>query len=279
MIPSIGKGFGKLLFISGIRRKVVQRNLEIAFSNSKDVNERKRLSQRTYQNYGIVLLELLLLKYIPLGNLSNYIKIEGLDILASAIAEGKGVVLAGNHFGNWELLSAAISTLGSPIHIYAGKQRNGLFDGALNRIRHRFGTITISKTKTATMATIEMMKVLKNAQVLALAGDLNVPHNTLFVDFFGKQAVIGRGLASLALSREAPLLFAWCVRTGPLKHAGHLCRVQYTPTGDKEADLRTISQSLTRILEQKIRENPDQYFWFNKRWKTRPAEETGPDIY
>jgi KDO2-lipid IV(A) lauroyltransferase len=55
--------------------------------------------------------------------------------------------------------------------------------------------------------------------------------------------------------------------------------VQYDPSGDKPTDLLMISQSLTRILEQKIREHPDQYFWFNKRWKTRPAEENGSDIY
>jgi KDO2-lipid IV(A) lauroyltransferase len=196
--------------------------------------------------------------------------------LKSAIAEGKGVVLAGNHFGNWELISAAISTQGAPIHIYAGKQRNSLFDNALNGIRQRFGTVTISKSKTAT---IEMMKVLKNNEVLGMAGDLNVPNNKLFIDFFGKKAAVGRGLASFALSRGTPLIFIWCVRTGPLQHVGRLCRVQYDPSGDKPTDLLMISQSLTRILEQKIREHPDQYFWFNKRWKTRPAEENGSDIY
>ena len=276
LIPIIGKGFGTLLFLLGIRKKVVQKNLEIAFGTELDENQRKLLSQKFYRNVGVLLFEVLLLNRVAQENLSDYIEIEGLDILKAAIKEGRGVVLAGNHFGNWELITAAISSMGSPIHIYAGKQRNRLFDKAINGIRHRFGTITISKSKTAT---IEMMKVLKNNEVLGLAGDLNVPHDTLFVNFFGKQAAVGRGLATLALSRKAPLIFIWCKRIGPMRHKGCLFRVQYNPTGDKATDLESVSQSLTQILEQKIRENPDQYFWFNKRWKTRPTEEIGPDIY
>jgi len=255
---------------------VVQRNLEIAFGSELTVKARTQLSKKTYQNYGIVLLEVLLLKHISPDNLSAYINIEGLEILKSAIAEGKGVVLAGNHFGNWELVSAGISTLGAPIHIYAGKQRNDLFDNAMNGIRSRFGTVIITKSKTAT---IDMVKVLKKSEVLGIAGDLNVPNNKLFIDFFGKKASVGRGLASLTLSRGTPLVFVWCVRTGPLQHVAHLCRVPYDLTGERATDQLTISQSLTRLLEQKIREYPDQYFWFNKRWKTRPAEESGSEIY
>jgi len=264
------------LFYLGVRRKVVQKNLKIAFGSELTDETEKQLSKQIYRNSGTVLFEILLMKYISPENLGTHIQLEGLDILHEAIAEGKGVVIAGNHFGNWELISAAISTQGSPIYMYAGKQRNNLFDRVLNEIRQRFGTVTISKSKTAT---IEMMKVLKSKKVLGMAGDLNVPHNTLFVDFFGVPAAVGRGLVSFVLSRKTPLIFIWCIRTGPLQHKGFLSRIPYRLTGDKAVDLVTISQTLVHALEEKIREYPDQYFWFNKRWKTRPEHEKGPDIY
>lgn len=275
-IPAIGRTLGLGFYYLGIRRKVVDRNLAIAFGEEFAETDRKKLCQQTYQNYGIVLLEVLLLKFIQPANLPRYIELEGLDTLDSAIKEGKGVVLAGNHFGNWELISAAISTMGSPIHVYAGRQRNNLFDDSLNAIRQRFGAVTISKSKAAT---IEMMKVLKNKQVLGMAGDLNVPRDTLFVDFFGRKASIGRGLASFTLSRRCPLIFIWCIRTEGLKHKGFLTRVDYQVTGDRNRDLMSISQTLTQALEEKIRSYPDQYFWFNQRWKTRPENEKEVDIY
>lgn len=265
-----------MLYTLGVRRNVVKRNLTIAFGEKLQPAEINKLARRTYQNYGIVLFEVLLLKLLKPENLPDHIELEGLDVLKAAMEEGKGVILAGNHFGNWELISAAISTFGSPIHMYAGKQRNDLFDDALNTIRRQFGAVTISKSKTAT---IEMMKALKNRQVLGMAGDLNVPHNKLFVDFFGLKASIGRGLVSFTLKKQCPLLFIWCIRTGGLKHKGFLTRVHYEVTGDKNLDLTAISQVLTDELEQKIREYPDQYFWFNKRWKTRPEDDEDLKIY
>ncbi len=272
----IGKGFGLAMYYLSVRRDVVARNLSIAFGNELDESERKRLSRMMYKNYGIVLFEVLLLKYISPDDLAKYIDLEGLDILQSAIDEGKGVVIAGNHFGNWELITAAISTMGAPINVYAGKQRNHFFDNALNDIRQKFGTIAILKSKTAT---IEMMKALKNNQILGMAGDLNVPHNKLFVDFFGRQAAVGRGLASFTLNKECPLIFIWSTRKKGLKHRGYLSRIEYQVTGDKSHDLVAISQAITCVLEQKIREFPDQYFWFNKRWKTRPEDEEDSNIY
>lgn len=275
-IPFIGRRFGNLLYYLGVRRKVVQRNLDIAFGGTINHSQHRRLVKQTYANYGIVLFEVLLMKFTPPDRLSDFIELEGLDVLEDAISENRGVVLAGNHFGNWELISAAISSMGYPIHVYAGKQRNDLFDDSLNAIRRQFGTITISKSKTAT---IEMMKALKRNQVLGMAGDLNVPHNKLFVDFFGRKAAVGRGLASFTLSKQCPLIFIWCIRTDNLKHKGYLTRIDYQVTGNKSRDIETISQALTHALEQKISDYPDQYFWFNKRWKTRPEDETGPGIY
>ena len=276
LLPFTGKCLGLLLFYLGVRRRVVEKNLSIAFGPETDKTDRTRLAKKTYENSGIVLIEVLMLKSISPARLHEFIEIEGLDTLQSAINEGKGVVIAGNHFGNWELISAAISTMGAPINVYAGKQRNELFDDGLNDIRRKFGTNIISKSKTAT---IEMMKVLKNNRVLGMAGDLNVPHNKLFVDFFGRKAAVGRGLGSFTLNKNCPLIFIWCIRVKGLKHKGYLKRIDYQVTGDKNLDLTTISQAITSELEQRIREYPDQYFWLNKRWKTRPDNDTEPVIY
>jgi Kdo2-lipid IVA lauroyltransferase/acyltransferase len=44
-------------------------------------------------------------------------------------------------------------------------------------------------------------------------------------------------------------------------------------TGDVQRD----TQALQRHLEQVIRENPDQWLWVHRRWKTRPPGE--PSLY
>jgi Kdo2-lipid IVA lauroyltransferase/acyltransferase len=276
VLPVVGSGLGTLLYHCRVRRSVVETNLEIAFGDELDTDARARICRNTYRHFGQTALEVLALRYIPIEKLSDHIQIEGIDVLRQAVSEGRGVVIAGNHLGHWELLSAGLAVFGLPFHVYAGRQRNSLFDASLNRIRQRFGVTIISKSKTAT---IEMMRVLKKNGILGMAGDLNVPHDKLFVDFFGRKAAVGRGFGVLTLQQRSPLLFVWCVREGPLRHRGFISRIDYPLTTDKSAAPAAIAQAFTDALQREIRRYPDQYFWFNRRWKTRPAEEGDTDPY
>ncbi|MCP4751550.1 MAG: hypothetical protein GY866_11700 [Proteobacteria bacterium] len=275
-VPRLGIGFGLFMYYLGVRKSVVMKNLEIAFGEELSLAERKTLRKKTCKNIGCTFFELLLMNFITPESLGNYIEIEGLDILKEAVGEGKGVILAGNHFDHWELMSAGICTLGLPSYIYTGQQSDSMFDEAINRIRRRFGATTISKSKAAT---IEMMRILKKNNILGLAGDLNVPSDRMFVDFFGVKASIGQGLSSLALARKAPLLFVWCTRKGPLKHQGHIVRLKYTISGNRDEDANNLAQLVSAELEKVIRRHPEQYWWFNRRWKTRPPGENRERIY
>ena len=276
LIPRFGAALGNLMFFLGIRRSVVETNLNIAFGGELTKEKRMELCKKTYQHLMCNVLELLLMNFIAPEKLNKYIEIEGLNILQEAIDEGNGVFLAGSHFGNWELLSAGICTMGSPIHVYSGMQKNQLIDQAINNIRRRFGQITFPKSK---KATFEMMRVLKSQGVLGILGDLNVPHNRLYIDFFGKKAAVGQGLATVAIKKDAALLFLWSVRTGPLKHQGYITRLEYSLTGNTKTDTELLAQQVSFELEQRIRQNPDHYFWFNRRWKTRPIEDRSEQIY
>jgi Kdo2-lipid IVA lauroyltransferase/acyltransferase len=266
---------GLFIFHTGIRKHVLDTNLRIAFGESLCGKELRDLRKRTCINAATILFEFLAMKNIKLENLGNYISIEGIEHLEYALDEKKGVVVAGSHFGNWELAAAALSHFGDPLHVFTGMQKNKRIDEAINQIRRRFGTVTISKAKTAPF---EMMKALRNNKPLGMAGDLNVPHNNLFVDFFGKKAVVGQGLATYTLKRKVPLLFFWNVRIAPFKYKGYVKRLYYQDTGNAELDLLGIAQMISIELEEKIRQHPEQYFWFNRRWKTRPPDDPD-DVY
>jgi KDO2-lipid IV(A) lauroyltransferase len=262
--------FGLVLYYSGVRKKVVKKNLSIAFSNSLDEKEIGKICKKTYINAAIVAFEFLYMGRIKDKDLGKYIALEGLEVLEESLKKQKGAIVAGNHFGNWELITAAISQAGIPLHIFSGMQKNKLVDNAINSTRRRFGTVTIPKAK---KAAFEMMKVIKMNKPLGMAGDLNVPHDNLFVNFFGKKAVVGQGLATFALKKKAPLIFIWCVREAPFKYKGYLKRINYQISGVQQTDLEGLAQSISDELEDKIRQHPEQYFWFNRRWKTRPQDD------
>ena len=43
-------------------------------------------------------------------------------------------------------------------------------------------------------------------------------------------------------------------------------------TKDKRADIRTAEQAVNRVLEQHIREHPEEWFWLHDRWKSMREE-------
>ena len=273
-VSLIGKNFGRLCYFLKVRKKVVQKNLEIAFNKSDLNSECEGIIKQVYENAGMVLFEFLKMQSMSPNQINNCIKIEGLDKLSQALGKSKGVVLAGCHFGNWELLSAGTSQAGKAIYGYAGQQKNLLVDRGINRIRQKFGMRTISKSKNAPR---EMIKALKNNEILAIGGDLNVPHDNLFVDFFGKPAAVGKGQVSFAVKLDSPLLFFWNERISPFNYKGHIDVLKYPKTGNLEQDINTATRAIFSRLEQIIQQFPDHYFWFNRRWKTRPEGDS--DIY
>ncbi|OGH04775.1 MAG: hypothetical protein A2600_03185 [Candidatus Lambdaproteobacteria bacterium RIFOXYD1_FULL_56_27] len=266
---AVGRWIGRQLFRFGVRRKVVDRNLEIAFPQLSKP-ELEALSLRCYQNMGSHLLEFLKLDSVPPQDLDRLVSLEGAEELKAAIAQGKGVVIAGSHFGHWELLSAAISRFVYPVAAYAGKQTNEWIDGRINLLRNRFGLQTITKSPRSNR---EMLQCLKDQGILGILGDLNVPHKHLFVDFFGVKAAAGPGLGRFVAKGKCPLFFIWITREGAARHKGHIIKLDYHLSGDLEADIAQIAQSYFSALEAKIKEYPDHYFWFNRRFKTRPVEE------
>src|SRR5262249_17391275 len=93
----------------------------------------------------------------------------------------------------------------------------------------------------------------------------------MFVDFFGRPAATTPSLALLALKTEAPIVPVFSV---PLP--GGRYRITYLPevpvvrTGNRTADVRTITQACTTMIDEQIRKTPECWLWLHRRWKRRP---------
>jgi KDO2-lipid IV(A) lauroyltransferase len=99
----------------------------------------------------------------------------------------------------------------------------------------------------------------------------------VFVPFFGRPASTHRGPAVFALKLGAAVFS--CVarrRTGEgVRYDVMGERVPVPRTGDLEADTQALTADLAARLEAQVRVAPEQYFWFHRRWKTRPPGEPG----
>ena len=50
----------------------------------------------------------------------------------------------------------------------------------------------------------------------------------------------------------------------------YILNIEPVKTQNK-SDIESITISYTRLLENVIKKHPEQYFWFHRRWKTKPS--------
>ena len=111
--------------------------------------------------------------------------------------------------------------------------------------------------------------------------DQNVDfYKGVLVDFFTRKAYTTFGIARLALALRTTVHPAFIFRD-PRRKFHHTLRfgppIPMDPQAPREEEVLRLTRSCNQELEKAIREDPTQWLWFHRRWKTRPPGE--PDIY
>ena len=275
---TVGRSIGKFAYLvaSNLRRTGAI-NLRLAFPEKTD-EERADLLRECFDSLGRQLGLFSQLSTRPLEQLQGLIEPHGLEHLEAAKANlnGGGLILFTAHLGAWELTSFGPSLFGHPFSFLVRRIDNAKIEQLVDRTRKRFGNETIDKLSAAR----SMLKLLRSNGVLGLLPDLNaLDAEAIFVDFFGVPAATNFIMAKLALRTKSPIIpiFApWNEEKGKYQMIVGP-PVSFEPTGNEEEDVRALTATLSRFIENQIRRYPGQWLWIHKRWKTRPKGE--PAIY
>lgn len=183
---------------------------------------------------------------------------------------GQGGILVVPHTGNWDLAGVAAQKFDLPMFFVVGKQKNPLTDEYLNRMRGITGIETIPRDSSV------LRKVIKNlraGKVLAFMTDLRSKTPGVKVRFLGAEANVVGGMALFARQAGVPVFPAVITRVGWGRHRWRIHDPIYpNPDIDKETDWQRMTQHVMDIYDKAIREEPEQYFWYNKRWVLDPIE-------
>ena len=239
-----------------------------------ELNDAKRehWTRECFRHFGQMLFEFLCLPQI-INDQENFIRIENEVALTNAIKAGKGVILIGMHMGNWELITA-----------YA--KRTGLFMTAAtaNVPDQRINQLMISQRKLENMEIMprgtgmssrKLFRCLKNKNILILIidQDTNVP--STWVPFFGIPSKTPVGASVFALKTGASV-----VSYNVIRENDGTFRLKFETLGifgrnhpSLEQDVYSVTRKINQHLEKRIRENPQQWAWFHRRWRHRPSAE------
>ncbi len=251
---------------SAKHRLIALHNLRCAFPE-KDMEELIRIAKGVYRNLAITMAEFFSMPYITRENLHEWLELEGLEHFEAGIAQGKGLLTIIAHFGNWELMPVTTPFFLKPAYIVYRPLDSPLIDNMVEYVRTINGNEMVMKGGSGK----RIMELLKENHPIAILSDQNVAApEGVFVDFFGRPACTGVGLAVLALRSGAPVLPMFMARQKSGKYKFILKPlVEISRTGDYEKDLLENTQRFTKVVEDVVREYPDQWFWIHQRWKTK----------
>ena len=198
---------------------------------------------------------------------------EGWEGLSATAAAGQGMILATCHMGNWEMASAYCQTHGVPVFSIAAQQKNPLTNRMINELRTARGS-TIMERGSGTMR--QVLKRLRSGGTLAILPDVRMRTPGQLVPFLGGEANVGTGMASFMLVAKAPVYPCIIRRKGWTRQIGVAYPpITVDPSLDKQANLATATAAMLAIIDEAVRQTPEQWFWYNKRWILDPLEETG----
>ena len=265
----MGRMLGTLLaLIPSSRASIVHENIRRAFRGTELAEHPKRLTRRIFVHFGQMLFEVPHILRLTNENLNKFVVFQDMDNLVRAIDKDKGVFILTAHFGNWELLSAALSLRLRNPAIVVRPIDFPPFDRFMRDLRSRFGTEIIPKQR----AMRRLLGAMKKRKIVGILLDQNVDwYEGAFVNFLGKRACTNKGLALLALKTEAPVIPVFSVRQKDGRFRIIIDReVNLVRTGDKTKDVEDNTELFTAVIEEFVRRYPDHWFWFHRRWKTRP---------
>lgn len=246
-----------------------QRRMATAFGDRFTPRRRRRMAWISLRNTVFNFVELLRLPRLDRQWYERHVDCgEYAAAVKTCTDTGRGAIIACPHMGNWELAGAACRFRGVPIFNVAARQRNPLVNGYFNRIRSSPGIVTVERG-TGSMRSV--LRMIRNGKALAILPDSRMKAPDILLPFLGGQANLGTGMAAFARHADAPVFPGIVTREGWRRHRVRLCRPLYPdPSLPKFQDIHRMMMQVVKICSEAVCEQPEQWFWYNKRWVLEP---------
>lgn len=191
----------------------------------------------------------------------------GLKALEDARAQGRPVLLATAHFGNYDAARAALVARGHEMGSLYRRMANPYFNAHyVDAMKSNHGLMFEQGKR----GMVELVRHLKKGGIVAIVTDLHA-HGGAWIDFFGKPAVTSTVPAELALKYNAAVIPVYAVRQENGLDFEIVMNAEIP-----HSDPLTMTKALSADLESIVRKHTGQWFWIHRRWKPVGARNAEP---
>ena len=260
----VGKWIGLATFWgSKRRRQICETNLKLAFPDLGR-SASARLCKKVFIENGRGLIETGWSWWSKPERFWRDMKVHGIEHLREATQNPNGVLLIGGHYSALDLGGLLFANISERFAATYRPHNSELVETQILKGRQRFMDL-IDRNDIRSL-----FKALDNGQTVWFAPDQDLGRaRSIFVDFFGVPAATNAGLQKLAKRGATPLVIGF--------HRNALGQyvIRFLPwEGDPSTQSpEEFAKTMNFLLEKMIRQEPAQYMWMHRRYKTRPEGE------
>lgn len=249
------------------RRRIAATNIALCFPELAAPAQQSLLREH-FASLGIGLVEMAMSWWESAPRLQRLVRVDGLEHLQRALAVHKGVILLSAHFTTLEI-GGRLLALSTPFHVLYREHKHPVIELVMRNARIRNYERAIPRHDLRTM----LRSLQENMPVwYAPDQDHGLEHG-LFVPFFGIPAATVTATSRLARTSGAAVVPF--IPTRLADGTGYRLRLYPALENFPGPSLETDGGRINALLEARIREQPAQYLWVHRRFKTRPPGAAG----
>lgn len=258
----LGWLLGRIFYIFDFRYKYLAfKNLKTIFPDY-DYKKVMSIVKECYSNLGKNLFEFFLFRRIKylLDEIVEF-SINDYEVIKNLIKEKRGIVIFSAHFGNWEILGAALAIKNFPLAVIARDIYIKKLNLVVEKLRKRVGEIVIGRGEEKTIK--KLLLALKKGYMIGVLVDQNIKNiKTSQIPFLGRVAPTPISFAELVIKYEIPSVIGLIYRLKNNKHKIVIIPIEESLYQDKIKFLEYINSQISNFIIK----YPEQWVWMHNRW-------------
>jgi KDO2-lipid IV(A) lauroyltransferase len=245
--------------------RVGDANLRLAMPEL-DAAARRRVLRSVWDNLGRTAAELPHLADLARTDSGPGWEIEGAEVLQDLASKGGPAIMVTGHIGNWELFPRVTGHFGVKVSSFYRAAANPEVDALITQLRTRAVGEGVPNFAKGSQGARAALAHLGRGGFLGMLVDQKM-NDGIAAPFFGRSAMTAPAAAAFALRYRCPVIPGHVERIGPARLRLVVEPSMVLPnTGDRHADIQTLTTDINAVLEGWIRKRPGEWLWLHRRW-------------
>lgn len=259
-----------LITVLPYRKKVIEGNIKRSFPHLT-TKEQRKIKRSFYRSFADMLLEGVKNLGISEKELRKRYRIENPELMERLFKENRSVLLVSAHYMNWEWMITGQNLFFPHQAVGIGMPlTSGFWDKKINSLRSRFGMHVIhAKIVKQTMNSYQAQGIPTATLVLSDQSPAD-SMKCYWMEFLHQQTGILFGAEQLANTYNQAVVFYLPKK---IKRGHYSIELQLITENPHSLPWGEITETHTKLLQQRIENEPGPWLWSHKRWKRAVPED------